>query len=71
MLAGEEVEAAPQDALATLSPSPAATIARVLGELRMILAGPSIQVRCLTCPPSPRPESGSDDRGLWAWLSRG
>jgi len=71
MLAGEEVEAAPQDALALLSPSPATTIARALGELRMILAGPSIQVRCLACPPSPQPVTrDSEARGLWAWLSR-
>ncbi|MDQ3078021.1 MAG: signal peptide peptidase SppA [Pseudomonadota bacterium] len=54
MLAGDdEAEGAPRDVLAALAPSPGSMLARALDDLRVILAGPSIQVRCLECPPSP------------------
>ena len=74
MLAGdEEADSAPQDVLASLAPAPATLVAQVLGELQMILAGPSIQVRCLECPPSPHAASlaaPAAELNWWAWLSR-
>ena len=33
------------------APAPTALLARVIGEVSAIMAGPSIQVRCLDCPP--------------------
>ena len=72
MLAGDgEAEGAPQDAFAGLAPAPATLLARALDDLRSILAGPSIQVRCLECPPSPRALAGVTpaSAGWLAWLS--
>jgi len=40
------------DALASLAGSPSSEIARALAEVQQILAGPSIQARCLECGPS-------------------
>lgn len=67
----DEADGGATDALATLAPAPATLVARVLGELDMILAGPSIQVRCLDCPPSlvPPPPPSAATRGWLAWLS--
>jgi protease-4 len=68
--AGEEEEAdnAPADALAALSPAPEALVARALAEVRSILSGPTIQARCLECPPLPTaPRLTDDDR---SWLAR-
>ena len=67
--AGEEDEAdVPADALASLAPAPETMLARALAEVRSILSGPTIQVRCLECPPvaAVRPLT-RDDRG---WLAR-
>ena len=67
--AGEEDEAdVPADALASLAPAPETMLARALTEVRSILSGPTIQVRCLECPPvaAVRPLT-RDDRG---WLAR-
>jgi protease-4 len=64
----EEAEEAPADALATLAPAPEALLARAIGELRSILKGPTIQARCLECPPMPAaPRLTAEDRG---WLQR-
>lgn len=58
---------APADALATLAPAPEALLARVMGDVRRILAGPSIQVRCLECQVAgPAPKMDQADR---SWLS--
>ncbi|HET9353831.1 MAG TPA: S49 family peptidase, partial [Sphingomicrobium sp.] len=67
--AGDEEEAdIPADALASLSPAPESMLARALAEVRSILSGPTIQVRCLECPPSAAaPSLSRDDRG---WLAR-
>jgi protease-4 len=68
--AGEEEEAdnAPADALASLAPAPESMLARALAEVRSILSGPTIQVRCLECPPvSAAPRLTEDDR---SWLAR-
>jgi protease-4 len=64
----EETGDVPADALAGLAPAPEAIIARALAEVRSILAGPTIQVRCLECPPmSAAPRLTQEDRG---WLAR-
>ena len=70
---GEEEEAAPTDALASLGPAPEATVRRVISDVERILSGPSIQVRCLECgayadaAPAPRTEGSS---GWWSALLR-
>lgn len=40
----------PEDAFASLSRAPQQQLAEMLTEVRSILAGPSIQARCLSCP---------------------
>jgi protease-4 len=75
MLAGEdELEAEPADALATLAPAPEWRLRTALAELRSILSGPSIQVRCLECGPAAatipvRAEAGLTE-ALLGWLTR-
>ncbi|HVF36611.1 MAG TPA: signal peptide peptidase SppA [Sphingomicrobium sp.] len=67
-LAEEESGEAPADALASLAPAPERLLARALADLRSILSGPTIQARCLECPPvtvAVRPKV--DDVG---WLQR-
>ncbi|MFL6747939.1 MAG: signal peptide peptidase SppA [Sphingomicrobium sp.] len=56
------------DAFASLAPAPEALVARAIGEARAILDGPTIQVRCLECPPmAVAPRHSTDDR---RWLAR-
>jgi protease-4 len=43
--------AAPTDAFAMLARQPEQQLAGVLAEVRSIVSGPSIQARCLECPP--------------------
>jgi protease-4 len=43
--------AAPEDAFASLARPPQQQLAAMLTEVRAILTGPSIQARCLACPP--------------------
>jgi protease-4 len=52
-LANEQSDttAAPQDAFASLARQPQQQLASMLAEVRSILSGPSIQARCLSCPP--------------------
>jgi protease-4 len=53
LVAGDgAADSSPTDAFAALSPAPTELLARVIGEVSAIMAGPSIQVRCLDCPPS-------------------
>ena len=68
--AGEdEAQEAPVDALATLAPMPEALFARIMTDMRSILTGPTIQARCLACPPSAAPARlTADDRGWLATL---
>jgi protease-4 len=40
----------PEDAFASLARQPRQQLAEMLGEVRSILSGPSIQARCLECP---------------------
>ena len=48
----EDEDGGTTDALASLAGSPSGEIARALAEVQQILAGPSIQARCLECGPS-------------------
>ena len=69
-VAGEETtdDQAPSDALATLAPAPEGLLARAIAEVRSILSGPTIQARCLDCPPTgAAPRLTADDRG---WIAR-
>ena len=75
MLAGEEeTDSAPADALAMLAPAPEWQLRAALADLRAILSGPSIQVRCLECPPVATGRASRESVGfteaLWGWLSR-
>ena len=63
----EASEEVPADAFATLAPVSEAMLARALAELKAILAGPTIQVRCLDCPPAAvAPRLSERDKG---WLA--
>jgi protease-4 len=44
--------AAPADAFSMLARQPQQQLAGMLGEVRAILSGPSIQARCIECPPA-------------------
>ena len=67
----EETEEMPADALASLAPAPESLLARALTEVRSILSGPTIQVRCLECPPvAAAPRLTKQDRGWLATLLR-
>ena len=48
---GEDDTSAPADAFATLARQPEQQLASVLAEVHSIISGPSIQARCLECPP--------------------
>ena len=64
----EEADEGPADAFAALAPAPEQMLARALADLRSILGGPTIQVRCLDCPPvTAAPRLTADDRG---WVAR-
>ena len=74
MLAGEEEgQAEPADALAALGPAPEPMLLAAMAELRSILDGPSIQVRCLECPLQPVARAPRAERGFLAavveWLT--
>jgi protease-4 len=43
--------AVPEDAFGSLARAPQQQLAAMLAEVRAILTGPSIQARCLACPP--------------------
>ena len=72
MFSGEEAEAAPTDAFAALAPAPEALLDVALDDVRRILSGPSIQVRCLDCPVELRATVGAEPGGwktaLLNWL---
>ena len=65
--------ATPDDAFSMLAAQPRQQLAQMLGDIRMILAGPSIQARCLECGPVAPARVSSQDRSLLqlleAWLS--
>jgi protease-4 len=47
----DEDSTAPADAFAILAHQPEQQLASAIGEVKAIMAGPSIQARCLECPP--------------------
>jgi protease-4 len=47
---GNDNEAVPDDAFASLARAPQQQLFAMLSEVRSILSGPSIQARCLECP---------------------
>ena len=61
------------DAFSMLAAQPRQQLAQALGEIRMIMSGPSIQARCLECGPVAPPRLTAQDRSLLqlieAWLS--
>ena len=75
MLASEQNDdtSASADAFATLARVPQQQLAGAIGEVRAILSGPSIQARCLECPPGAPPVLRQRDLGLLGlikeWLS--
>jgi len=75
MLAGGDDAEGATDAFAAFAPAPTALLARVIGEVSAILAGPSIQVRCLDCPPgapaAPGREAASREVAAWWKLLAG
>jgi len=65
--------AAPDDAFAMLARQPEQQVAGVLAEVKSIVSGPSIQARCLECPPVAPARIDQKDLGLLGlikeWLS--
>ncbi len=64
----DDAEAAPTDAFAGLAPTPSALLDVALADFQRILAGPSIQVRCLECPIELRPTAAPERKGWKAML---
>lgn len=59
-------DAAPADGFAALAPD--AGIVTALSDVRTVLAGPRIQVRCLDCPPVAPARLKAEDIGIFAAL---
>jgi protease-4 len=70
---GNDDTSAPDDAFAVLAREPEQQLAGVLAEVRSIISGPSIQARCLECPPVAPARIDQKDLGLLGlikeWLS--
>ncbi|MCA1653080.1 MAG: signal peptide peptidase SppA [Sphingomicrobium sp.] len=74
-LAGGDDDSGTTDAFAALGAVPASEVERALAEVQQILAGPSIQARCLECGPvaAAPPRVDAEHRGLlalaahWLW----
>jgi len=71
--ANDKDENTSEDAFAVLAGAPQVQLASAIGELRSILGGPTIQVRCLECQSGPPPHLKARDKSLLAllmeWLS--
>jgi protease-4 len=67
-ISGEDEGSTPPDAFATLRAAPETAILAAISEVRSILSGPSIQVRCLECPPVAPSRIVAADTGLFARL---
>jgi protease-4 len=69
----EDDSTVPADAFAVLARKPQQQLAALIAEVRSILAGPSIQARCLECPPVAPARGEQGDLGLLGlvkgWLS--
>src|SRR5690348_3472629 len=61
---GNDDTSAPDDAFAVLAREPEQQLAGVLAEVRSIISGPSIQARCLECPPVAPARIDQKDLGL-------
>jgi protease IV len=63
----------PDDAFSMLARQPQQQLAQVIGDIRMMMSGPSIQARCLECPAVAPARITGQDRSLLqlieAWLS--
>jgi protease-4 len=70
---GDSDSSTPDDAFATIARQPEQQLASVLAEVRSIISGPSIQARCLECPPVAPAPVDQRDLGLLGlikeWLS--
>jgi protease-4 len=70
---GNDEASVPADAFAMLAQQPQQQIAQVLAEVKSIVSGPSIQARCLECPPVAPARIDRKDLGLLGiikeWLS--
>ena len=67
-LTGEDEGSAPPDAFGALKAAPEQAIAAAIAEVRAILSGPSIQVRCLECPPVAPARIAVSETGLMSRL---
>jgi protease-4 len=69
-LADEQADApaVPQDAFASFARAPQQQLATMLGEIRSILGGASIQARCIECPDSTPRRLDKQDLSLFALL---
>jgi protease-4 len=71
--ATDNSETVPQDAFAVMAGAPQQQLAEAIGQVRSILGGPTIQVRCLECPPVAPVQIKARDRSLIElivdWLS--
>jgi len=71
--ANDKDENTSEDAFAVLAGAPQVQLASAIGELRSILGGPTIQVRCLECEAGPPPPLKAKDKTFLAllleWLS--
>jgi protease-4 len=69
----EDDTSAPEDAFATMAREPERRLAAMIAEVRSILSGPSMQARCLECPPPAAATLDGRDLGLLGlikeWLS--
>ena len=69
MLASDELdERAPEDALAAIGGNPERELGAALANVRSILGGPRVQVRCLECGPTAPAQLTRQDKGLFASL---
>jgi protease-4 len=70
---GNDNSAVPEDAFASLTRAPQQQLAQVIGQVRSILGGASIQARCLECPPVAPARLDKSDLSLLAlikeWLA--
>ena len=72
-ITGEDEGSTAPDAFGALKAGPEQAIAAAIAEIRAILSGPSIQVRCLECPPVAPARASASNRSLFkligTWLS--